>query len=567
MPHSNNLQALDMIIEDLFSEINQSVSALDVYLSAKSKAQPLQDALEHLNKLSGIFSLLEMIGAKQLILEVTLLISGIEKRNSKTQAKIIDIVSTTLLRLHRYLEHVNIKNFDIPELLLPTINQLRGVARKKPLSESAFFSSNVNKPRKNRDVVLITSDSTAAESRHFRQMYQIGLIEVIRQTNKKGGLKMMRKALEKLDQRCSRPSSPNLWWLADILMNCFVDGSLYLSKDRLKLFSRIDRQIRNIENKNHSSYQNHKIEMDLLASDMLYLIWISQSKAEESIFLLDHFKLSPAAISDTLLRKEFIELSGPSRQDFDSLAEAILQELDDIEVNLTPSRLPNYKPNDIEPAMLQMHSLNNMLKILQVDDQIIRLSMAIDLIEKSIDSNETLIERDVNILHGVIDKIRTSVNESELAKYSVDASSTRTQLTKSMKKVRADAHTVVKQLMAIISKFTQEGKKILLLKPGGELLSEVRKHLVTLDVKQAIPIIDQCSLYFVNHLQKNPKETSSTEINLFVDVIASFEFYLETMEFTAKPSARILNFAEHSLETLKAEQMNRKKTKGQKTLY
>ncbi|MEP2300638.1 MAG: hypothetical protein ABJJ39_10530, partial [Kangiellaceae bacterium] len=140
-------------------------------------------------------------------------------------------------------------------------------------------------------------------------------------------------------------------------------------------------------------------------------------------------------------------------------------------------------------------------------------------------------------------------------------------LSKDMSKVRAEAHGVVKQLMEMISKFTREGKKILLLKPGGELLSKVRKHFISLDVKQAIPIVDQCSLYFINHLQQNPKETSNTEINLFADVIASLEFYLETMEFTAKPSERILSFAEHSLETLKGEQTNRKKSNSRKTLY
>ncbi len=567
MSHSNNLQALDMIIEDVLSEINQAVSALDSYLKTNNKSQSHQDAITHLNKLSGIFSLLEMDGAKQLILEINFLVTGIEKRNANTQAKILEIVSTSLLRLYRYLEHVNLKNFDIPELLLPTINQLRGVARKKPLSESAFFSANVNKARSDREVVLITSESSAAESRHFRQMYQIGLIEVLRRTNKVGGLKMMQKALEKLDDRCPRPSSPNLWWLAGVLLDCFVEESLYLSKERLKLFSRIDRQIRNIENKSRSLYQNHKMEMDILARDMLYLLWISQSKDNAIKYTLSHFELSTANISDSLLRKEFIELSGPSQQDFNSVADAILQELSDIEVNLAPARLPSYQAADIEPAMIQMHSLNNMLKILQVDDQVVRLSMAIDLIEKSIDSNTPLAERDVNILHVVIDKIRTSVNESELANYKADSSSTRTQLTKDKDKIRTEAHKLVKQLMDMISKFTREKRKILLLKPGGELLSNLREQLVALDVKQALPIIDQCSLYFLNHLQQNPKETSNTEINLFADIVASIEFFLETMEFTAKPSDRILDFAKQSLETLKSELENRKKDDSRKTMY
>jgi hypothetical protein len=567
MPHQISLQALDMIIDDVLSEINLSVSALDAYLKEKNKSQAHADAETHLNKLSGIFSMLEMVGAKSLVQEISFLNSEIDKRHVKTQAKILELVSTSLLRLYRYLEHVNLKNFDIPELLLPSINQLRGVARKKPLSESAFFKANVNKPREDRDVVLITTESSAAESRHFRQMYQIGLIEVIRQTNKTGGLKMMQKALYKLDVRCPRPSSPNLWWLAKTLMNSLIDDSLHLSKERLKLFSRIDRQIRNIENKSRSLYHNHKIEMDTLALDMLYLVWISQSKSSNLQALLRHFELPTAHISDSLLRKEFIELSGPSQQDFSSVADAMLQELSDIEVNLAPAKLPNYQAIDIETAMIQMHSLNNMLRILQVDDQVIRLSMAIDLIEKSIDSNTPLAERDINILHVVIEKIRESVNESELANYSIDRSSTRTQLSSEKAKIRSEAHAQVKQLMEILSKFTREGRKILLLKPGAGILTQVRKLFIALEVKQAIPILDQCSLYFLNHLQQNPKETSNTEINLFADVIASLEFFLETMQFTANPSERILKFAEQSLATLQNEQISRSKDYKRKTLF
>ena len=550
MSHGQSLQALDLIADDVFAEINYSVKALDQYLRNTKDKSLLETASNHLNKLKGIFTLLEMKSAKQLLIEINFLMESLEKRSSKSHPKLLEIISTALLRLQRYLEHVGQKSFDIPELILPTINQLRSICRRRTLSESAFFSANVNSKRKSKGLVLLTSESSASESRHYRQMYQIGLIEVIRQTNISGGLKMMQTALMKLDERCPRPSSPNLWWIARVLLYSFIDDNLLLSKERLKLFSRIDRQIRNIENKSKSLYDNNKMEMDLLAKEMLYLSWISQSSNKFVKSLIQHFELEPAHISDANLRQEFVELSGPSAQDFNSLADAILHELESIEAGLAPARTESYQADDLEAALIQMISLNNMLKILQVDDQIIRLSMAIDLIEKSIDNKQPLPEKDVNILHVVIDNIRKSVSQSDLAKYSGKTASSRELLTEHQSEVRNITHTTVKKLINLISRFTVEGRKVLLLKQGDTFFSEIKSGFQQLRVTQALAIIDKSHSFFVNHLQKNPKGMSDEQINLFADVVASLEFYLDTMEFTANPSKRILAFAETSIEEL-----------------
>ena len=57
-------------------------------------------------------------------------------------------------------------------------------------------------------------------------MYQIGFIEVLRQTNVVGGLKMMQRSMKLLDEECPRPNSPNLWWIAQAMLDGYINNAL-----------------------------------------------------------------------------------------------------------------------------------------------------------------------------------------------------------------------------------------------------------------------------------------------------------------------------------------------------
>jgi len=135
-------------------------------------------------------------------------------------------------------------------------------------------------------------------------------------------------------------------------------------------------------------------------------------------------------------------------------------------------------------------------------------------------------------------------------KYSGKSTSSREQLTERQNEVRKKTHATVKKLIALINRFAIEGRKVLLLKRGDSLFSEIKSGFEQLRVTQALSIIDRSHSFFVNHLQKNPKGMSDEQINLFADVVASLEFYLDTMEFTTNPSNRILAFAETSTDEL-----------------
>ena len=561
MSQVSTLQSLDLILEDVSAEINLSINALEQFSKKPEKTDALKKSLEHLNKLKGVFTLLEMLGAQRLVADAMAVIKSLGNKSPETRTKLLSITTMALARLMRYTEHVNHKPYDLPQLLLPAINGMRSAINAPMLSESAFFKCDSVKPRPDKELILITSDENAKKSRHFRQMYQFGLIEVLRQTNLTGGLKIMQRAMHNLDIACPRPQSPNLWWIAEAMFDGFIEDNLRLTKTRLKLFSRLDLAIRQVENKQGVDLAAEKREARLLAKELLYLTMISGSTTNRTTTVLKHFGLKPSEMSDNLIHLETQEMRGPSDQDYSSIAEALLDEIEVIRQALATSNENQSEPLDLEQTLKQMNNLSSLLKILQVSDQAVRLSVAIDLVETSISERKPISAKDANILVIIMDSVTQAVDESELPKYSGKAHNRREVLDPAKGKICEKTLKEVRQLMQDFLVFTGQKRKPLLLKTVSEHLAQIKLGFQQLKSEQAVSIVD-ASITFINyHLIKNPHTTSESAINLFADVISSLEFYLETLQFTAKPGAKILQFAEDCILELNRE-TRRGKTKA-----
>jgi len=403
----SSLQSLDLILEDVSAEINLSINSLEQYRHSSDKAQSMEKCLSHLNKLKGVFTILEMQGALRLITECIAVVSRLTQYDQTSQTRLLEALSTVLARLMRYNEYINQKPFDLPQLLLPAINFLRSRTGSPELGESIFFNCQHHLARPNKEAAIITTEEIAGQSRYIRQMYQIGLIEVLRKTNLSGGLRMMKKAMAKLDDQCIRAHSPNLWWVAQGMLEAFISEDLTLSQTRFKLFSRLDKQIRDIENKSNNSISDNKLEINLLTKEIIYLVWISGTETPTISAIFKHLNIEKPEFNDELLKKEAEDLRGPSDQDYQSLSKALSEEVSSIELSLNQYFTDANDSTSLDAILKKMLNLKNLLNILKVDDQIVRLNVAIDIVQKAQDAGQNLEEKDANILMIIIDTARS----------------------------------------------------------------------------------------------------------------------------------------------------------------
>jgi len=103
------LQTLDLILEDISAEINLSISSLERYRQSPKSLKSLKKCKAHLNRLKGVFSLLEIPSAKRLIMDAIKVVNSLPKCKQATKQRYLEALSIALVRLSRYCEHVNHK--------------------------------------------------------------------------------------------------------------------------------------------------------------------------------------------------------------------------------------------------------------------------------------------------------------------------------------------------------------------------------------------------------------------------------------------------------------------------
>lgn len=549
MLRTNTLQAFDLISDDVISEIGHLTQQLEGFVSHPERTDSLVAALNHINKLKGIFTILDANGPLILINEIMEVAEQLLNAK-KSRKRHLECLSIALLRLQRYLEHVGRKSDEMPELLLPVINRLRTQLEKPALPESHFFQVNLDKRRMDSPIAFDKNEQSS-KSRYYRKMYHVGLIEVLRQRCVVGGLKMMQRALQSLDNGMRLNTSLDLWWICDVLMDSFITRKLQLTRQRLKIFSRIDSQIRQLDHKVPVASETHAVKAIELTTEVIYLCSISHSEDRSRSKLIQHFGLDEPTIKESQLRAERDEFNGPSESDFSAITESLMTEITEIE-SLTAQLSDKVIQTKLQNQVYaKMQNLKKMLFVLKEETQTIRLSMGINLLKDSIDCRCPVPNKDIEFLRVVIENITSAINESQLESNLGNKDTRRSRLSDEMEIIRKDAHSSIKNIMEIISNFVANNRKTLLLKGVLEHLDKAQDHFQSLKVTRAAQQVASCKQYFINHLQQNPKSTPEEAIHYFADTIGGLEFFLDTMAFSSVPSDETLDFIDSSLSSLR----------------
>src|SRR5690606_19004943 len=146
--------------------------------------------------------------------------------------------------LRRYLESVDAHRQEIPELLLPAINDLRQAGAQHPLPASFFFSVRLDHARPHSATLPLAGAAKLAEGKRLRYMYQVGLLGFIREQNPQASLKLMTRAMARLDSLFANEARGRMCWIGAAAIEAQCNGQLLPRKARKQLFSRVDRELK-----------------------------------------------------------------------------------------------------------------------------------------------------------------------------------------------------------------------------------------------------------------------------------------------------------------------------------
>jgi hypothetical protein len=340
--------SLNLVRDELFATMEEAESSLEHFIADRHNGSLLQQAVENLHQVRGTLNLIELAGAELLAQEVLDQATDIPAGAGEERDVQLSALSNALHVLRRYLENVEAHRQEMPELLLPAINDLRQAGGQPALPESFFFSARLDHARPRIAPAQIDGAARENEGRRLRHMYQVGLLGFIREQNPQASLKLMGRALTRLDSLFANEPRGRLCWVGAAALEAQVDGQLLARKSRKQLFSRIDRELKQM-------LANGQYEAPRgLLKELLYLVALADSRGPQAQALSEVFGLSPLPFTDHLLEEEYQRLAGPGQAVMRSLSSAIREELNSVKDML----------DLIERGTLQGESLNSLHALL-----------------------------------------------------------------------------------------------------------------------------------------------------------------------------------------------------------
>ncbi|HEY1029523.1 MAG TPA: ferrous iron transporter B [Pseudomonas sp.] len=313
--------SLNLVRDELFVTMEEAEQSLEHFIAERHNGSLLQQAVESLQQVRGTLNLIELAGAELLAQEVLDQATDIPAGAGEERDVQLAALSNALHVLRRYLENVDAHRQEMPELLLPAINDLRQAGAQQPLPESFFFSVRLDHARPHIATQPLDGAAKGNEGKRLRHMYQVGLLGFIRDQNPQASLKLMMRAMARLDSLFANEPRGRMCWIGAAALEAQCDGQLLPRKSRKQLFSRVDRELKlALGNPQYEAPRS-------LLKELLYLVALADTQGPHSTVMREVFGLTPLPFTDHLLEEEYQRLAGPGKAVMRSLSTAIREEL------------------------------------------------------------------------------------------------------------------------------------------------------------------------------------------------------------------------------------------------
>ena len=548
--------SLGLVRDELFATMEEAEQSLEHFIIDRNNGGLLQQAVENLKQVRGTLNLIELTGAELLAQEILQLATDIPVGAGEDRDVQLAALSNALYVLRRYLESVDASRQEIPELLLPAINALRQACTQPPLPESFFFSVRLDHARPATEVSPRPGGAPAAEARRLRQMYQVGLLGFIREEKLPASLKLMGRALSRLDHLFIETPASRLCWIGTAALESQLDGQLLPRKSRKQLFSRLDRELKQVLG--NPAYEAPRS----LLKELLYVVALADSKGPLASQVRQVFSLSPLPFTDHLLEDESQRLAGPGQAVMRSLSSAIREELASLKDLLDLIERGT--------AHAEAYSnLHNLLGKLAKTLGMVGLSSAASTLQAQLgDVSGWSLERtpDPEVIQRLADAVLyvesmvaslergdRRENKPQVARPGMEAEAfANHQLTEACIVVIDEATAGLALAKRAITAYLESNGEKLHLANVPFSLQAVRGGLRFLEQERAAELIGACADFIQKHMLESNQMPPEQLLETLADALTSLEYYLEGGAVLRRDDSRlsVLDLASESVRAL-----------------
>ncbi|WP_071871325.1 ferrous iron transporter B [Atopomonas hussainii] len=548
---SSGANSLSMVRDVLFATMEQAEQNLEHFIAERDNSSLLQSSVECLQQIYGSLKIIDLPGAALLAQELCQAAMDIPEGAGNERDGQLSAISNGLFVLRRYLENLETNRVELPELLIPVINELRQVRSEPLLDESFFFSVRLDHTRATQGAV---QDNPELQKR-LRQMYQVGLLDLLRENKPYAGMKIMLRALHRLDGQLGAGPLTRLCWVAAAALETMVDAHMLLRPSRKRLFARVDRELRQILQAT-AGYEAPKP----LLKELLYLVSLGDGKGSLAQQVRTVFNLTALPFNDQYLEEQYQQMAGPGHSVMRSVSVALREELSSLK-DLVDLIERGAAQSD---AFAQLHALMGRLAktlgVVGLTSAGNALDAQLPVVKNWIDAEQLGSRDELNNLADAVlytesmvaslERGERKLRPSEAQPGSEAESFAANQLAEARIVLLDEAASGLALAKRAITAYLESNGDKMHLANVPASLQAVRGGLWFLGQERAGELIGLCADYILQQMIESPAMPSEPMLETLADALTSLEYFLEGGATHSAGQPDVLGLASESVRAL-----------------
>jgi len=556
-----NLNSLALVREELDASIQRSASEFEAYLLDHSNRTALESCRAEMAQVAGTLRLIQFTGAALLADEMVAAVAAICTPTEGAAAEALaGTLSHAFFILPRYLEYVAGKGLADPALMIAFANELR-VARRQPLiPEYQFLDGELPLRPKHALASVPALGGTAALPRLW-QMYQVGLLAILRQKNESLNLQLIARAAARFAAQLPSEAGAGLWYLAAATTSALAGGGLKLNLNRRRTLGTLERLMGRFIKGGDAALAGAD---ESVRRELVYLLAISSQRDGLIGEVIAAFGIPALKPDDAELTRAREAMRGPGLEAIESVVKVLKEELRNAkDVLEIASQSQAISADEVAPLRDTLNRVADTLRLLNLraasnilreqltlvegwvgqkngvaPDQFLGVADALLFIESSL---AALYRNDLG--GGELEQVSDAVRKQIIAD---------SQLSEASAIVINESHAGIALAKRAITAYVESGFDAVHVANVATTLSSVRGALHLLNHGRAAAVLAGCASFLDDHLKDKQQTATQRQqvLETLADALISLEYYLTEVAAERAPDNKILDVAEESLAAI-----------------
>ena len=522
--------ALDWVKGEIEEVLKQAQYELEAYVEAPDDTARLKFCLTYLHQVRGTLQMVEFYGAAMLAEEMEAVVQAMLDDTVSHAAEAREVLMQAILQLPNYLDHIKLGRRDLPVVLLPVLNDLRGARGESLLSETSLFQPSLKPitPLNDKQLRHFSDKQFLDILRKLRQMYQVALLGVLKGKDTQHNLEYLQKVSNRLAKLFVSTPAESLWTIASAVLDGLLNDGIRLNSAVKELLKQLEPELRNIVNNGAQSLEHVPEE---LLKNLLFYVARSEKTTDKITQVRNDFKLSDALPSSSEVDEDRKALEGPDKATMGSVSSALIEEITRLKEELDqlvhdkvaqPSQLAG-----LVPGFKQISDTMGMLG-LGVSRKVIQDQF--EIVKAFVDNNKAADNTQLMDIAGALLYVEaTLIGLSDRFGSTKSDDMQTQQLGEAQQVVLKESKNFIEQVKELVVEYATKQGDLSLLGEAADLLMNLRGTLIMVPQMDAADIARSCSN--ILHKQVDTQQRpSDVLLDALAESLSGIEYFLERLE-------------------------------------